>query len=109
MPWVRWPPWARSRPRMVSPGESRAAITAALACAPECGATLACSAPNRAFTRSIASCSITSTCSHAVVAPARVALGVLVGEHRALRGEDGRGCEVLAGDHLQRPLLAGGL
>ncbi len=45
----------------------------------------------------------------AVVAPARVALGVLVGEHRALRGEDGRRREVLAGDHLQRPLLAGGL
>ena len=42
----------------------------------------------------------------AVVAPARVALGVLVGEHRALRVEDGLGHEVLRGDHLQGGLLA---
>jgi hypothetical protein len=40
-----------------------------------------------------------------VVALAGVALGVLVGHHRALRGEDGRGGEVLAGYELDgRPL-----
>jgi hypothetical protein len=37
----------------------------------------------------------------AVVAPSRISLGVLVGEHRARRGEDGRRGEVLRGDELQ--------
>src|SRR5690606_24042714 len=36
----------------------------------------------------------------------RVALGVLVGEHRALRLEHGAGDEVLARDHLEGALLA---
>src|SRR5918998_397297 len=41
----------------------------------------------------------------AVVALAGVALGVLVGHYRALRGKDGRRCEVLAGYELDgRPL-----
>ena len=42
----------------------------------------------------------------AVVAAAGVALGVLVGQHRADRLEHRLGDEVLRGDHLQRPLLA---
>ena len=42
----------------------------------------------------------------AVVALAGVALGVLVGEHRAGGLEHGLGHEVLGGDHLQRRLLA---
>ena len=42
----------------------------------------------------------------AVVAPARVALGVLVGQHRARGGQHGRRGEVLRGDQLQRRLLA---
>ncbi len=37
----------------------------------------------------------------AVVTPVRVALGVLVAQRRAERGEDRRGGEVLAGDQLQ--------
>ena len=45
----------------------------------------------------------------AVVALARVALGVLVGQHRAGRVEDRLGDEVLGGDHLERALLAGEL
>ena len=45
----------------------------------------------------------------AVVAPAGVALGVLVGEHRPLAVEDRLGHEVLGGDHLERGLLAGRL
>ena len=44
-----------------------------------------------------------------VVAAAGVALGVLVGEDRALRLHDCEGCEVLAGDHLERAALAGQL
>ena len=42
----------------------------------------------------------------AVVAAARVALGVLVGEHRALAFEHRPRDEVLRGDHLERALLA---
>ena len=45
----------------------------------------------------------------AVVAAARVALGVLVGQHGALRLQDRAGDEVLARDHLERALLAGEL
>ena len=62
-------------------------MTAALACAPECGWTLAYSAPKRSFTRSIGELlDDVDVLAAAVVAPARVALGVLVGEHRALGG-----------------------
>lgn len=42
----------------------------------------------------------------AVVAAARVALGVLVGQDRALGLHDRDRSEVLRGDHLQRGLLA---
>ncbi len=42
----------------------------------------------------------------AVVALARVALGVLVGEHRPGGIEDRLGDEILRGDHLERVLLA---
>ncbi len=42
----------------------------------------------------------------AVVAAARVALGVLVGQHRTDGFQDSEGHEVLRGDHLQRVLLA---
>ena len=45
----------------------------------------------------------------AVVALARIALGVLVREHRAARVEDRLRHEVLGGDHLERRLLAIGL
>lgn len=43
----------------------------------------------------------------AVVAAARVALGVLVGEHAALRLQDRARHEVLRGDHLEGVALAG--
>lgn len=45
----------------------------------------------------------------AVVAGARVALGVLVGERRGERGEDGGGAEILGGDQLERTGLSEGL
>ena len=45
----------------VSPGFISAMNAAALACAPECGCTLAKPAPNSFLTRSIASVSATST------------------------------------------------
>jgi hypothetical protein len=46
---------------IVSPGCSSAWYTEALAWAPACGCTLACSAPKIALARSIASCSAMST------------------------------------------------
>ena len=51
-------------PMIVSPGFTNAMKAAKLACAPECGCTLACSAPKSCFGRSMASCSISSTNSH---------------------------------------------
>ncbi len=48
---------------MVSPGWSSPKNTAWFACDPELACTFACSAWNSSFTRSIASCSTTSTCS----------------------------------------------
>jgi hypothetical protein len=50
-------------PRKVSPGFSSAMNAAALAWLPACGCTLAKSAPNSRFARSMASCSTTSTFS----------------------------------------------
>ena len=59
-PWVRWPPASSDMPRIVSPGLVSASITAPLACAPECGWTLAKPQPNNCLARSIASVSTAS-------------------------------------------------
>ena len=78
-----------------------------MACAPACGWTFACSAPNSDFgavDRELLG--DVDLLAAAVVALARVALGVLVGEHRAGRVEHRLGHEVLRGDHLERALLA---
>ena len=77
------------------------------ACAPECGCTLACSAPNSAFARSMASAlDDVDELAAAVVALARIALGVLVGQHRAGRFEHRAADEVLRGDQLEAVVLA---
>ena len=74
---------------------------------PECGCTLAYSAPNSDLARSIASClGDVDELAAAVVAAAGVALGVLVGEHGTLRLEHGARHEVLARDHLEVVALA---
>ena len=62
-PWVRWPPWSSAMPMKVSPGFSSARNTAWLACAPECGWTLANEQSNSLQARSIASASALSTSS----------------------------------------------
>ena len=75
--------------------------------APECGWTLAKPAPNSLQARSIASrLGDVDELAAAVVAPARVALGVLVGHHRALRLEHGAADDVLGGDQLDLVALA---
>ena len=71
-------------PMTLSPGSSSARNAAMLAFAPECGCTLACSAPNSAQARVAGE--LLGLVDHevaAVVPLARVALGVLVREHRA--------------------------
>ena len=77
-----------------------------LALAPECGCTLACSAPNSALARSTGEVlDLVDERVAAVVALARVALGVLVGEHRAGGREHRRRGEVLGRDQLQGRVL----
>ena len=75
-------------------------------CAPECGCTLACSAPNSCFDaidRELLD--LVDDFAAAVVALARQPLGVLVGERRAHRLHHGRRHEVLAGDQLDAIVL----
>ena len=106
-PWVRWPPAARLSPMKVSPGCISAMNAAALAEAPECGCTLAKPQPNSLVTRSIASRSAMSTIlAAAVVALARQAFGIFVGQHRALRLEHGAADDVFRRDQLDLVALA---
>ena len=80
--------------------------TAMLACVPECGCTLACSAPKSCFGAIDGQLlGDVHKFAAAVVALARIALGVFVGEHRAHRFEHRFGDEILRGDQLD----AGGL
>ena len=75
---------------IVSPGFGSASITAPLACAPECGWTLAKPQPNNFLARSIASVlDRVRRLAALIIAPARIALGIFVGQHRALRLEHG--------------------
>ena len=77
------------------------------ALAPECGCTFACSAPNSAHARVAREVlGVVDDEVAAVVALGRVALGVLVGEHRALRLEHRARREVLRRDQLDRGVLA---
>ena len=91
----------------VSPGFISAMNTAWLAWLPEFGCTLAKRQSNRRlgaldgeFLGDV------DELAAAVVAPARIALGVFVGHHRALRLEHGAGDDVLGGDQLDLVALA---
>ena len=78
-----------------------------LACAPECGCTLTCSAPKsclRALDRE--RLGDVDELAAAVVALARIALGVLVRHHRAGGFEHGEADEVLRRDELEAFFLA---
>ena len=92
---------------MVSPGWSSATIAAAFAWAPECGCTLANSAAEQGLDPIDGQLlDDVDVLAAAVVAASRIALGVLVGQHRALGLHHRDRSEVLRGDHLQRSLLA---
>ena len=80
---------------------------AKFACAPECGCTLACSAPNSCFSAVDGELlDLVHDLAAAVVALAGIALGVLVGERRAHRLDHRAAGEVLARDQLEAVLLA---
>ena len=107
MPWVRCPPAARFNPRKVSPGFISAKNTAALADAPECGCTFANWQPNssgHAVDRELLG--DIDELAAAVIAPARIAFGIFVGQHRALRLEHGAADDILRCDQLDLVALA---
>ena len=105
-PWVRWPPAARSRPMKVSPGCSSARNTAWFIWLPEFGCTLAKLAAEQLL-RPLDGERLgdVDELAAAVIALARIALGVFVGQHRALRLEHGARDDVLRGDQLDLVLL----
>ena len=81
--------------------------TAWLACAPECGCTLA----KRAVEQLAGAVDgellgLVDLLAAAVVAPAGIALGIFVGQHRARRLEHGARDDVLRGDQLDLLALA---
>ena len=106
-PCVRCPPEARSMARKVSPGCRSARKTAWLAWLPEFGLHV-----GEARAEELAGPLDRQRLGHvdelaaAVVAPARIALGVLVRHHRALRLEHGAADDVLRGDQLDLVALA---
>ena len=91
---------------MVSPGLRNARYTARFAGEPEYGCTLTWSAPNSAFARSMHELlDLVDVLLALVVALARVALGVLVREHRAGRLEHRARDVVLGRDQPDRVAL----
>ena len=92
----------------VSPGCSSARNTAWLAWLPEFGCTLANLQSNSRVTRSIARVlGDIDELAAAIIAPARIALGIFVRQHRALRFEHGFRDDVFGGDQLDfMPLAA---
>ena len=106
-PWVRWPPASSDMPRMVSPGLVSASITAPLACAPrmrldvgEAAAEQLLGALDRQRLDRVRGRAAL------IIAPARIAFGIFVGEHRALRLEHGARDDILRRDQLDLVLLA---
>ena len=100
-PWVRWPPAARSSPMKVSPGFISARNTRLVGLA--AGIRLhvgeaAAEQPHGPLDGE--RLGDVDELAAAVIAPARIALGVFVGHHRALRLEHGARDDVLGGDQL---------
>ena len=102
LPWVRCPPCGRSIASTVSPGCTSAAYAARLALAPRVRLQVGVLGAEELLRPGDADLlGPVHLGAAAVVAPARVALGVLVGQRRAERGQHRRRGEVLAGDQLQ--------
>ena len=102
LPWVRCPPCGRSIASTVSPGCSSAAYAARLALRAAVRLQVGVLGAEQLLgPRDRRSPRPGRPCAAAVVAPAGVALGVLVGQRRAERGQHRRRGEVLARDQLQ--------
>ena len=105
-PCVRWPPCARFMPRMVSPGLQRGQQHRHVGL--RAGVRLhvgVFGAEERLGALDGQRLDHVDVLAAAVVALARIAFGVLVGEHRAGRFEHRRADEVLGGDQLEAGLL----
>ncbi len=107
MPCVRWPPWASSSPISVSPGCQQRLVDGRVGLRARVwlhvgvlGAEQRLGPVDRELLADV------HVLAAAVVPPAGVALGVLVGQDRSLALEHGDRNEVLRRDHLERPLLA---
>jgi hypothetical protein len=106
-PWVRCPPASRLMPRIVSPGCSSAWNTPWLAWLPELGCTLAkAAAEQRLGPVDGEVLGDVDELAAAIVAAARIAFGIFVGHHRALRLHHGGGDDVLRRDQLDLVALA---
>ena len=104
-PCERWPPCGSAIPRIVSPGGTSAMNAAKLACAPECGCTLACVGAEELLEpvdRELLD--LVHHLTPTVIALAGIPFGVLVGERRPHRVDHRAAREILAGDQLE-PLL----
>ena len=92
---------------IVSPGFSSAIITAPLACAPECGWTLAKAAAEQLLGALDGQrLDRVGRGAALIVAAARIAFRIFVGEHRALRFEHRAADDILRRDQLDLRLLA---
>ena len=111
MPWVRWPPWARFMPRIRSPGCEDAEVGGHVGLGARVGLDVDVLGAGEEGEGALLGEPLgdVDVLAAAVVALARQALGVLVGEPRALRLHDRRGDVVLARDQLDLVVLAAAL
>ncbi len=106
-PWVRWPPAASDMPRMVSPGFSSASMHALV----RLRAGMRLHVGEAAVEQLLGALDgellgDVDELAAAVIAPAGIALGVFVGEHRALGLQHRAGDDVLRRDQLDLLALA---
>ena len=106
-PWVRCPPWSRRMARTVSPGLEQGLVDGQVGGGPGVGLHVGVLGAEQGLGPLAGQVlDLVDDLVPAVVPAARIALGVLVGEHRAGGGQDGRRGEVLRGDQLQGGRLA---
>ena len=106
-PWVRWPPWSRLRPEHRVARLQQRLVDAHVGVGARVRLHVGViGAEQRLDPVDRQLLDVVDDRVAAVVALARVALGVLVGQHRAGRGHHRRRGEVLAGDQLEAGRLA---
>ncbi len=107
MPWVRWPPWARSRPSTTSPGLSNGEIDGRIRLGPGVRLDIDVLGAEKLFGAVAGEVfGDIDELAAAIVAAAGVAFGVFIGQHAAHALHDGGAGVVFAGDHFQALALA---